>query len=425
MLRHGDVFDSRYEVRRALGKGTFGRVVEMWDRVEKAVVAVKVVRAVEKYAREAQIESEILASVQQTLPPRERFPIARLLRTFVQNGHRCLVLERMGPSLYEVIKGMRREVEPRGEGHTHGRPGCFFRLDQISRIASDCFEAIEHLHRLKLTHTDLKLENILFVHSPQPQSRIPLKEDVALIDFGGATWVEDGGTSIVCTRQYRPPEVTLGLGWSHAIDNWSMGCILAELWTGELLFQTHDEVEHLALMERILGTLPAEMLRTAAANRRSDRTYRNGALRWPERASSRDSETHVRMQPRLKDLLCGGAHSSLWSPELESFYDLLLRLLEYEPAHRLRAEAARAHPFVSGQEPPPGRATPRRAFREFPRSEMLRRERPSVTPRRAATPDEPRSHHSPYQSAQPQQYAHAHHGHERQLRDGSRGPARY
>ena len=69
----------------------------------------------------------------------------------------------------------------------------------------------------------------------------------------------------MCTRQYRPPEaqsrarsrlhlgctsaaprphcskVTLGLGWSHAVDVWSMGCILAELWTGELLFRTHDE----------------------------------------------------------------------------------------------------------------------------------------------------------------------------------------
>ena len=51
MLRKGDEFDTgRYVVTQQLGKGTFGRVVEMWDTVEKRTVAVKVVRAVEKCA---------------------------------------------------------------------------------------------------------------------------------------------------------------------------------------------------------------------------------------------------------------------------------------------------------------------------------------------------------------------------------------
>jgi dual-specificity kinase len=50
--------------------------------------------------------------------------------------------------------------------------------------------------------------------------------------------------SVVCTRQYRPPEVTLGLEWTHCVDLWSMGCILVELWTGAVLFSTHDEVQH-------------------------------------------------------------------------------------------------------------------------------------------------------------------------------------
>ena len=49
MLHVGDEFDhGRYSVMSQLGKGTFGRVVEMWDKAEKRSVAVKVVRAVEK-----------------------------------------------------------------------------------------------------------------------------------------------------------------------------------------------------------------------------------------------------------------------------------------------------------------------------------------------------------------------------------------
>ena len=49
IMRVDDRFDGeRYRVIKQLGKGTFGRVVEMWDTVDKAAIAVKVVRAVEK-----------------------------------------------------------------------------------------------------------------------------------------------------------------------------------------------------------------------------------------------------------------------------------------------------------------------------------------------------------------------------------------
>ena len=154
------------------------------------------------------------------------------------------------------------------------------------------------MHSIQLTHTDLKPENILFV-DPLDKSAagggggggppenghgvLPASPRVALIDFGGATWQHEHHSSVVCTRQYRPPEVTLGLEWSAAVDLWSMGCILAELWTGHLLFSTHDEAEHLALMERSLGALPRAMLR-AATCKRADRNFRHGYLRWPERA---------------------------------------------------------------------------------------------------------------------------------------------
>ena len=40
-------------------------------------------------------------------------------------------------------------------------------------------------------------------------------------------------SSVVSTRHYRAPEVILGLGWSYPADMWSLGCIFAELITGE------------------------------------------------------------------------------------------------------------------------------------------------------------------------------------------------
>lgn len=53
-----------------------------------------------------------------------------------------------------------------------------------------------------------------------------------------------------------PRQVILGLGWSYACDMWSCGCILVELAMGDALFQTHENLEHLAMMERVSGGLP-------------------------------------------------------------------------------------------------------------------------------------------------------------------------
>ena len=60
----------------------------------------------------------------------------------------------------------------------------------------------------------------------------------AVIDFGGATFDWEHKSVLINTRQYRAPEVILGLEWSMPSDMWSVGCIMMELYTGELLFQT-------------------------------------------------------------------------------------------------------------------------------------------------------------------------------------------
>ena len=97
-----------------------------------------------------------------------------------------------------------------------------------------------------------------------------------LIDFGSATFDWEHHSKVVSTRHYRQgyifgeniffllflshllraPEVILELGWSQPCDIWSIGCIAFELYLGFTLFQTHDNREHLAMMEKILGPIP-------------------------------------------------------------------------------------------------------------------------------------------------------------------------
>lgn len=127
------------------------------------------------------------------------------------------------------------------------------------------------LHDLNLIHTDLKPENILLVHNgfntysysktipsssttTQRQGRtrrVLLDTDIRLIDFGSATFNDEYHSSVVSTRHYRAPEIILGLGWSFPCDLWSIGCILVEFYTGDALFQTHDNLEHLAMMQAV------------------------------------------------------------------------------------------------------------------------------------------------------------------------------
>ena len=99
-------------------------------------------------------------------------------------------------------------------------------------------------------------ENILLMNNEETtyrswdgsSQRIPVSTKVKIIDFGGATYNNEKKSSIINTRQYRAPEVILGWGWSYPSDLWSAGSIIAECYVGELLFATHDNAEHLALM---------------------------------------------------------------------------------------------------------------------------------------------------------------------------------
>ena len=63
-----------------------------------------------------------------------------------------------------------------------------------------------------------------------------------MIDLGSSCFITDHLSSYVQSRSYRAPEVILGLPYGQKIDIWSLGCILAELATGYVLFQVGGAV---------------------------------------------------------------------------------------------------------------------------------------------------------------------------------------
>lgn len=90
---------------------------------------------------------------------------------------------------------------------------------------------------------------------------IPISDRIRIIDFGGATKHDDHHSSIINTRQYRAPEVILECcKWNEISDVWSIGCIIIELLTGELLFETHADPEHLYMIQKNSGYFPHWMI---------------------------------------------------------------------------------------------------------------------------------------------------------------------
>ncbi|KAB5519757.1 hypothetical protein DKX38_024093 [Salix brachista] len=337
----GDNLTPRYRILSKMGEGTFGQVLECLDNEKKEVVAIKIIRSIHKYREAAVTEIDVLQRL-----ARHDIGSARCVQIrnwFDYRNHICIVFEKLGPSLYDFLRKNSYRSFP---------------IDLVRELGRQLLESVAFMHDLHLIHTDLKPENILLV-SPEyikvPDYKflsrstkdgsyfknLPKSSAIKLIDFGSTTFEHQDHSYVVSTRHYRAPEVILGLGWNYPCDIWSVGCILVELCSGEALFQTHENLEHLAMMERVLGPVPQHMV--VRADRRAEKYFRRGMrLDWPEGATSRESMKAVTKLPRLPNLIM--QHVDHSAGEL---IDLLQGLLRYDPAERLKAREALRHPFFS------------------------------------------------------------------------------
>ncbi|XP_025829000.1 dual specificity protein kinase lkh1 isoform X2 [Agrilus planipennis] len=325
IYRAGDVLQDRYKILGTLGEGTFGKVVKVKDIDIEHIMALKIIKNVEKYREAAKLEINVLEKLGDK-DPESLHLCVRMLDWFDYHGHMCIAFEMLGLSVFDFLK----------ENNYYPYP-----LDQVRHIGYQLCYAVKFLHDNKLTHTDLKPENILFVDSDydvvystkkRRDVRRVKRTDVRLIDFGSATFDHEHHSTIVSTRHYRAPEVILELGWSQPCDVWSIGCILFELYLGITLFQTHDNREHLAMMQRILGELPLRM-----ARKTKTKYFYRGKLDWDDKSSA---GRYVR--DNCKPLL---RYKQNDESDHAQLFHLIQRMLEYEPSERITLREALMHPF--------------------------------------------------------------------------------
>uniref|UniRef100_A0A1A8J2T6 dual-specificity kinase n=1 Tax=Nothobranchius kuhntae TaxID=321403 RepID=A0A1A8J2T6_NOTKU len=326
---HYSKSSGRNEIVCTLGEGAFGKVVECIDHSnEGARVALKIIKNIDRYREAALSEVEVLKQLK-SLDADNKYACVHMLDWFDYHGHICIVFELLGLSTYDFLK--ENNFQP-------------FPVKHIRHMAYQIIRAVKFLHKNKLTHTDLKPENILLIDSDynmaynrakRRDERTLKSPDIKIVDFGNATFDHEHHTSVVSTRHYRAPEVILDLGWDHSCDVWSIGCILIEYYLGTTLFQTHDSKEHLAMMERVLGPIPTNLLEKTKKRRY---VHRN-RLDWDVHSSS---GRYVRKHCRpLKHYI------SSKTEDHRQLFDLIEKMMEYDPTKRLSLEQALHHPFFS------------------------------------------------------------------------------
>lgn len=258
-----EMFANRFVIVKLLGQGTFGKVVQAYDKVNRQHVAIKIIRNIQKYRDAARIELRILLTLKKFDNDNLNHCL-HLRECFDYRGHICIVTDLLKQLLYDFLE-LNKFI---------AFPGL-----QIQAVAKQLIRSVTFLHDLNLIHTDLKPENILlhddaYMKKPLTSStlislylaiqlgkghkiprtlRILSNPLIQIIDFGSGIFDDEYHLSIVLTRHYRAPEIVLGTGWLFPCDCWSIGCILVELVIGEPLFKTHDNLEHLAMIEKVCG----------------------------------------------------------------------------------------------------------------------------------------------------------------------------
>jgi len=176
-----------------------------------------------------------------------------------------------------------------------------------------------------------------------------------LCDLGSASDVlENEITPYLVSRFYRAPEIILGLPYDTALDMWSIGCTLYELYTGKILFPGRTNNHMLLLMMELKGRFNTKIIKKAKFG--DVHFDENGAFHSVELDALTGKE-HVRdvyIQKPARDLRARLVPSSSIKTNDEetklllSFVDLLDKCLALDPAKRLAPRDAFIHPFIRG-----------------------------------------------------------------------------
>ncbi|CAH2307231.1 Homeodomain-interacting kinase 2 [Pelobates cultripes] len=294
-----------------------------------------------RVVKDAEDEVEILSQLNNENP--DEFNVVKYYEYFQHNDNICLVFEMLEISLYDFMKKRNNRPLP---------------VKHIRPIVQQVGNALAKLKSIQIIHTDLKPENIMLVNT----SKYPFK--IKVIDFGCAIHTSKVRvSSYVQTRYYRSPEILLALPFWEAIDMWSVGCIMAELFTGYPLYPGASAYDQIRYITETQGLPPDKMLDWGANTEHYFRI--NGEcedLLWSLKSKIHyEDETGIRPMERRRYVFGSlddmrkiilpskleGSDTLVEMADVWQFLDLLKEMLTMDPDKRITPIGLLSHPFIT------------------------------------------------------------------------------
>ena len=163
--------------------------------------------------------------------------------------------------------------------------------------------------------------------------------EVKICDIGNACWFNHHFSTIIQTRQYRSPEVLLGINYNETSDIWSLACMVFELATGDFLFEPRKgdtytkNDDHLAQIIELCGKMPKNFALSGIDSKKY--FDKNGKLKRIQKL----------VYYPLKNVLMEKYHFK--EKEAKALNDFLMPMLEYYPDKRASARDLLRHPWLT------------------------------------------------------------------------------
>jgi len=281
-----------------IGEGTYGTVYKAHVKNSKEFVALK------KIKLEAEDEGVPSTAIREIslLKELSHPNVVRLLEVVHSENKLYLVFEFLDMDLKKRMDLAKSKENPTGK----------LPHDVVQSYLFQLLAGVAFCHSHRVLHRDLKPQNLL----------ISRDGAMKLADFGLArafgipirTYTHE-----VVTLWYRAPEILLGCKkYACAVDTWSIGCIFAEMSTGRPLFPGDSEIDELFRIFRVCGT-PTEASWPGVT---ALPDYKDSFPRWPRQS--------------LESAVVGIEGAG---------YDLLAKMLTYQPSQRISSKAAMQHPY--------------------------------------------------------------------------------
>ncbi|TYI18026.1 hypothetical protein ES332_A07G062300v1 [Gossypium tomentosum] len=292
-----------YERLNKISEGTYGVVFRARDKKTGEIVALKKVKILDRRELEefgfpltSLREINILASF--------NHPSIVKVKEVVVDDH---------DNVYMVMEYMEHDLKALMESMKWP-----FSRSDVKCLMLQLLEGVKYLHDNWVLHRDLKTSNLLLSN----------QGELKICDFGMARQYgspQKPYTTKVVTQWYRAPELLLGAKtYSTAVDMWSVGCIMAEMLAKQPLFKGTSEIDQLRKIFDTLGT-PNENIWAG----------------FSELPGSRANYSKQRYNLlRKKFPVASFTGSAVLS---DAGFDLLNRLLTYDPDKRITADDALKH----------------------------------------------------------------------------------